>query len=88
MKLMATMIFYHWISLAYHYAPAIHAKSQKQHRARAEAGQTLTVAGRMVAAYERKGHHYYEADGVIAAEDGTELALIRHTSIFCVAKRG
>jgi hypothetical protein len=73
---------------SYDYGPAIHARSHIQHLARAEAGQTLTVAGHMLRAYERKGHHYHETDGVLLAEDGTELAYLRHTSIFNVAKRG
>jgi hypothetical protein len=70
------------------YAPAIHAKSHIQHLARAEAGQTFTVAGRCVDAYERKGHHYIVVDGLISAEDGSAVARVRHTTIFHVARRG
>lgn len=77
-------------SLAHHsydYSPAIHTRSQVQHLAPARADQTLTAAGRMSSAYERKGHHYYEMDAMLFAEHGEELARFRHTSIFQVAKR-
>jgi hypothetical protein len=73
---------------SYSYGPAIHARSHIQNLSRAEAGQTLTVAGHFVAAYERKGHHYAVVDGLILGEDGRELARLRHTTIFQVAKRG
>ena len=72
---------------SFDYAPAIHAKSHIQHLARAEAGQALTVSTRCIDAYERKGHHYIVADGLISAEDGSHVARVRHTTIFNVAKR-
>lgn len=73
---------------SYDYGPSIHAKSQIQFLAPAEAGQTLTVAGRFIEAYERKGHHYGVTDSVILGEHGRQLVRLRHTSIFQVAKRG
>ncbi|MBI5948533.1 MAG: hypothetical protein HY875_10390 [Chloroflexi bacterium] len=73
---------------SYDYAPAIHTRSQVQHLARAEAGQVFTVAGRFIETFERKDNHYAVVDGVILAEDGTEVARIRHTTIFRVAPRG
>jgi ribosomal protein S18 acetylase RimI-like enzyme/acyl dehydratase len=72
---------------SYHYAPAIHTRTQVQHLAPAFAGQTFTVAGHFVRAFEQKGHHYGVVDGVFLAEDGRELARLRHTTIFRVAKR-
>jgi hypothetical protein len=42
----------------------------------------VTVAGHFVRAYEEKGHHYAELDGVILDDAGTEVARIRHTTIF------
>ncbi len=72
---------------SYDYGPSIHAKSHIQNRAVATAGQTLTVAGHGVEVYERKGHHYIVADGVMLDESGAELARLRHTTIFQVAKR-
>ena len=37
--------------------------------------------------YERKGHHYGVVDCVVASEDGVEIAALRHTTIYQVAKR-
>jgi acyl-CoA thioesterase FadM len=73
---------------SYHYGPAIHARSQIQNLRPAKLGQVVTVAGHFLKTYERKGHHYAVVDGVILDEDGSELAYIRHTTIFEVAKRG
>lgn len=72
---------------SYEYGPAIHTRTQAQHLAPAFAGQTITVAGHFIDAYERKGHHYAVVDGAIFAEDRTLLARIRHTTIFRVARR-
>ena len=76
--------------LAYSYdygKPAIHASSHIQHLGRIHAGEQLTVAGRFINAYERNGHHYAVTDGVFRTADGREVARIRHTNIFKVAKR-
>ena len=75
------------IKHSYDYGPAIHARSEIQHLAPARAGQTFTIAGRFVSAYEEKGHHYAVVDGLVLAEDGGAVAQIRHTVIFQVAKR-
>lgn len=72
---------------SYDYAPAIHTQSQIQHLAPIEPGQTFTFAGHFREAFQRKGHHYAVIDGVMLAEDGRELARLRHTTIFRVAKR-
>lgn len=72
---------------SYDYGPSIHSRSHIQHLAPAESGQTVTVAGHFVETYERKGHQYAVVDGVLLAEDGRELARLRHTTIFNVAKR-
>lgn len=70
---------------SYDYGPAIHARSQVQHLARAAAGQTITVAGHFCETYERKGHHYGIVDGLILSETGQPIARIRHTTIYQVA---
>ncbi len=77
----------HWLHHSYDYGPSIHAGSRIQHRAPAYAGQVLTVAGRCVDAYERKGHHYIVNDTLLLSESGDCLSQVRHTSVFQVAKR-
>jgi len=64
---------------------SMHTRSRVQHLAPAYAGQTVTAAARLIEAYERKGHHFGVFDCVIAGEDGTELARIRHWTIFRIA---
>jgi acyl dehydratase len=70
------------IKHSYWYGPSIHARSQIQHLAPAFAGQGVTVAGHFVRAFEENGHHFAEVDGVILDDAGTEVARIRHTTIF------
>jgi hypothetical protein len=73
---------------SYDYGPSIHTRTQLQLLAPAHAGPTLTIAGHFVEAYERNGHHYGVADGLVLGDDGAELAIMRHTTIFRVARRG
>jgi hypothetical protein len=61
-------------------------RSQVQHLAPAKAGQTFTMVGTFLRAYEQKGHHVAELDGSLLAEDGTECARMRHTTIFRIRK--
>ena len=71
---------------SYDYGPAIHTRTQAQHLRPAIAGQTITVAGHFIDAFERKGHHYGVVDGALFAQNGDLLARIRHTTIFRVAR--
>lgn len=76
--------------LAYSYdygRPSIHVSTHVQHLARVESGQELALTGHFVGAYEQKGHHYAIFDGTLITPEGRELARIRHTNIFKVAKR-
>ena len=71
---------------SYDYGPSIHTRSQIQHLAAARPGQRVTLAGTFVETFERKGHHYGVIDGVMLADDGQELARLRHTTIFQLAQ--
>ncbi|MGE3962188.1 MAG: hypothetical protein AB7F65_10965 [Dehalococcoidia bacterium] len=86
-----SVIARHMITLlahSYDYGnPSIHASSHIQNLARAHAGQTFTLTGHMIDAYEKNGHHYSVVDGNLFDESGQELARIRHTNIFRVAKK-
>jgi len=75
--------------LAYSYdygRPSIHVSTHIQHLARVESGQELLLAGHFQNAYQLKGHHYAIFDGTLLTPAGRELARIRHTNIFKVAK--
>lgn len=67
---------------SFDYGPSIHIRSQVQHLGVAKAGQTFTVEGTFLRAYEQNGHHVAELDGSLRSESGEELARIRHTTIF------
>ena len=67
---------------SYDYGPSIHIRTQVQHLAPARAGQAFTITGTFLRAYEQNGHHVAELDGSLLAEDGRELARLRHTTIF------
>ena len=67
--------------------PSIHVSSHLQYLARIEAGQDLRLTGHFVNAYAQKGHHYAQFDGTLLDADGNELARMRHTNIFKVARR-
>jgi ribosomal protein S18 acetylase RimI-like enzyme/acyl dehydratase len=66
----------------FEYGPSIHIRSQVQHLAPARAGQMFTMVGTLLRAYEQNGHHVAELDGSLLAEDGSECARLRHTTIF------
>ena len=67
---------------SFHYGPSIHTQTLVQNLAPAMVGQEVTVAGVFVDALKRKGHHYAILDGLLLSETGTELARLRHTTIF------
>jgi hypothetical protein len=67
--------------------PSIHASSHIQHFKRPYAGQDFVLTGHMVDAYEKGGHYYSVVDGNLLDASGEEVARIRHTNIFKVAKR-
>ncbi len=75
------------IEHSYQHYPALHTRSQIQHFGPALAGQTVEVSGRIVDGYERKGHEYLVLDSWIVGEDGRDLAVHRHTSIYQPAVR-
>ncbi len=64
------------------YGPTIHVRTQIQHRAEVQAGQQLIIGARIVSAHERNGHWYQVLDGMVSTAEGTEVARLRHTTIF------
>ena len=75
------------IEHSFQHYPAVHTRSQIQHFGLALAGQTVVVSGRIVEGYARKGHEYLVLDSWIAGEDGRDVAVHRHTSIYQPAVR-
>lgn len=79
----ATPLLHH----SYDYGPSIHTRSQIQHLAPGFAGETVTVAGRFVDAYERKGRAYAVLDCLLLGAQGQSLAALRHTTIYQLPTR-
>ena len=75
------------IEHSYQHFPAIHTRSLIQHCSPGFADQTLTVSGRIVNGYVRKGHAYLELDCWVAGEDMLIILVQRHTTIYQLAKR-
>jgi hypothetical protein len=71
---------------SFSYGPAIHTASRIQHRRDARVGQNITVSGRCVDAFERKGHQYIVNDVEMRDAANASIAAIRHTAIYQVAK--
>jgi acyl dehydratase len=78
---------YRLLQHSYEFSPSMHVRSQIQHVAPVEAGQTIVAAARFDDAYERKGHHYATLRGALFAEDGRELARMRYSTVFHIEER-
>jgi 1-aminocyclopropane-1-carboxylate deaminase/D-cysteine desulfhydrase-like pyridoxal-dependent ACC family enzyme/acyl dehydratase len=59
----------------------IHAASEIQHYALAQAGEPLTLRGRVADALKRKGHEFLVVDLVVLGQAERLLARIKHTAI-------
>ncbi len=68
----------------YAYPAGIHAGSQIQMIAPANAGQTLVVSGHVTDGYRRKQHEYCLLDVTISDESGRDIARLRHRTIYQV----
>jgi hypothetical protein len=62
--------------------PGIHVSGDTQMLDWAEPGETLSSSGRVVAVYERKGHHYFDTEQLVQTADGRPVALCRRSVIY------
>jgi len=65
--------------------PSIYVSAHTRHLGIARVGAELTTAGSVLAAYERKGHHYIDQRHMVFA-DGVPVALVDRTSIYAARK--
>jgi hypothetical protein len=63
-------------------APWIHTGSKVRNFALAHVGDELSVRGRVVANYERKGHRLVDLDLLILANASTIVAHVLHTAVY------
>jgi acyl dehydratase len=64
---------------------SMHTRSRIQHLAPVRAGQRVTGGAYLLAAYERRAHHFANFDVLLRGEDGTDLARLRHWTVFRIA---
>ena len=68
------------------YVPSsMHTRSRVQHLAPIPAGQVVTGGAHFIEAYERNAHHFANFDVLLRGEDGTDLARLRHWTVFRIA---
>ena len=64
---------------------SMHTRSRVQHLAPIPAGQTVTGGAHFLEAYERRAHHFANYDVLVRGEDGSDLARLRHWTVFRIA---
>ncbi len=64
---------------------SMHTKSRVQHHRRIPTGTTVIGGAHLIDAYERKAHHFANFDVLLVDNDGSELAQLRHWTIFKIA---
>ena len=68
------------------YVPSsMHTRSRIQHLAPIPSGQVVTGGAHFLEAYERRAHHFANFDVLLRGEDGTDLARLRHWTVFRIA---
>jgi acyl dehydratase len=64
---------------------SMHTRSRVQHLAPIAAGRTVSGGAHLLEVYERKAHHFANFDVLLRGEDGTDLARLRHWTVFRIA---
>ena len=64
---------------------SMHTKSRVQHLGKIATGSTVTGGAHLIDAYERKAHHFANFDVLLADQNGSGLAQLRHWTIFRIA---
>ena len=62
--------------------PWIHVGSDARHLGAVAVGASVSTRGRVVAAYEKKGHRFVELDVLSVADATTPVVAVRHTAIY------
>ncbi len=64
---------------------SMHTRSRVQHHRKISTGTTVIGGAHLIDAYERKAHHFANYDVLLVDNEGTELAQLRHWTIFKIA---
>lgn len=75
------------LSANFRLGPWMHTRSEIRHLAPAHPGGVYRAYGKIVEAYEKRGHEYVTADVLIADGNDQPVARLRHTAIVVIAPR-
>ncbi|MBT5773287.1 MAG: MaoC family dehydratase [Dehalococcoidia bacterium] len=64
---------------------SMHTRSRVQHLAPIATGQRVTGGAHLLEAYDRRAHHFANFDVLLRGEDDTDLARLRHWTVFRIA---
>lgn len=64
---------------------SMHTQSRVQHLAPINGGTKVTGGAHLLEVYERRGHHFCNFDVLLQDEGGTDLARLRHLTVFRIA---
>ena len=64
---------------------SMHTRSRVQHHRELAIGTTVVAGAHLVDAYERKAHHFVNFDVLLQDQYGSDIAQLRHWTIFKIA---
>ena len=64
---------------------SMHTRSRIQHLAPVRSGQQVTGGAHLLEVYERRAHHFANFDVLVRGEDESDLARLRHWTVFRIA---
>ena len=64
---------------------SMHTRSYVQHHGKISIGTTVTGGAHLIDAYERKAHHFANFDVLLRDQHGSDIAQLRHWTIFKIA---
>ena len=64
---------------------SMHTRSRVQHLSRLATGTSVTGGAHLIDVYERKAHHFANFDVLLVDQSGSDIAQLRHWTIFKIA---
>ena len=64
---------------------SMHTRSWVQHLSKIPTDTTVTGGAHLIDSYERKAHHFANFDVLMVDQSGSDLAQLRHWTIFKIA---
>jgi predicted thioesterase len=64
---------------------SMHTRSRVQHLKKIATGTAVTGGAHLLDVYERKAHHFVNFDVLMVDQNGSDIAQLRHWTIFKIA---